>query len=285
MKKIQALAMLILVLSLEGWVSDPVQAQTPPPPAPPSQAPAGNGEEIIKQSKELLYRINDQKNKVTLTLIDQSGSKREIVAWRYWKNYNNQGGFTSKTGIFTLSPPDLRGQAILIWDYTGGKPEDLWLYLPVLRNTRRLQPTEQDEAFMGSDLTFGDMGQRGIEEDTHTLVGKEVYKGTPCFVVESVPKDKDSFYKKKVTWVSEKDYTIQKIDYYDRNGNLLKHQTIDWQILKGKKGNVYVWKRTDLVNVQTGHKTSFEVSDLKVNIGLSDNDFTERVLKMGGPRR
>jgi len=249
--------------------------------APPASSIL-SGEEIIKRSKELLYRIEDQKNKVNLRLIDQDGTVKDVVAQRYWKNYRNRDGFSGKTIIFTEIPADLRGQAILIWDYsTEGKAEDLWLYLPALRNTRRVPPQAQDEAFMGSDLTFADMGQRRLDEDVHKALGEETVRGVPSYVVESVPKDKDSIYGKKVSWVSKNDYTIQKIDYYDRSGKLLKNQTIDWQVLQEKQTPVYVWKTTEVTNVQRKHKTIFTVSELKINIGLADGDFTDRMLKIG----
>jgi len=260
-------------------------AQTAPAPSAPSgQLPSGA--DVMKKSKDLLYRIQDQKNKVTLKLIEKDGAQREIVVWRYWKNYNNQDGFGSKTVLFTESPADSRGVAFLIWDYSAeGKPEDLWLYLPALRNTRRISARDQNDAFLGSDLTFGDMGQRRLDEDDHKTLGEETFRGVPSFIVESIPKDKDTIYGKKLTWVSEVDYTIQKIDYYDQNGRLLKRQTIDWQTLKDRGNDVYVWKKTEIVNVQNGHKTIFEVSDLTLNVGLTDADFTERVLKTGGLRK
>lgn len=272
---------IILLLSLAAI--RPALAQSPPPPA---AAPIPSGEEIIKNSKALLYKIDDQKNKVTLKLIDRNGAQKEILAWRYWKNYKNENGFSGKTIIFTESPAEMRGQAILIWDYSKeGKSEDLWIYLPTLRNTRRVLPQQQDEAFMGSDLTFADMGQRRLDEDTHQTTGKQTYRGVSCFVVESIPKEKENVYSKKVTLVSENDYTVQKIDYYDRKGQLLKRQTIDWQSIKEKEDTIYIWKKTDIVNVQTGHKTIFEVNDLKVNVGFSDEDFTERALTTGGPKK
>lgn len=271
----------IWILLIAGLSIRPALAQAPAQaPAAPETLPSG--EELIKKSKELLYEIKDLKNRVTLKLIDRSGSVKEIVASRNWKNYNNENGFSSKTVIFTELPADLRGQSILIWDYASTeKGEDIWIYLPGLRNVRRVLPQQQDEAFMGSDLTFADMGQRRLDEDVHQTIKKESYRGVPCFVVESTPKVKGGLYSKKVNWVSESDYTIQKIDYYDRTGNLLKRQTIDWNALKEGEKNVYTWKKTDIVNVQNGHKTIFLVSDLKVNIGLPDEDFTERVLQGG----
>ncbi len=253
---------------------------------PAAPEPLPSGEETIKKSRELLYKIKDQKNKVTLKLIDRNGSMKEIVAWRNWKNYHNENGFSSKTVIFTDAPADMRGQSLLIWDYAAAdKGEDIWIYLPALRNVRRVLPQNQDEAFMGSDLTFADMGQRELHEDVHKTINRESYRGVPCLVVESTPKEKGSIYSKKVSWVSENDYTIQKIDYYDRNGKLLKRQTIDWNVLKDGEESVYIWKKTDIMNIQNGHKTIFTVSDLKINTGLSDEDFTERMLQGGSSKR
>lgn len=269
-----------LTLSLLFLTAALAAAQTPAP------APGPSGEEIIKKSKELLYRIQDQKNKVTLKLIEKDGAQRDIVAWRYWKNYNNQDGFDSKMVLFTDSPADSRGVAFLIWDYSAeGKPDDLWLYLPALRNTRRISSRDQNDAFMGSDLTFGDMGQRRLDEDTHTMVGEEVFRAVPCFVVESVPREKESIYSKKRISVSKKDYTVQKVEYFDQNKRLLKVQTIDWQTLKEKDTDIFVWKQSNIENRQNHHRTIFEVSDLKLNLGLADGDFTERVLKAGGLRK
>ncbi|HZR45317.1 MAG TPA: hypothetical protein VFA47_01340, partial [Candidatus Manganitrophaceae bacterium] len=74
MKMMQRSIWIILVAGL--WAR-PVFAQAP---AAPEALPPG--EELIKKSKELLYEIKDLKNRVTLKLIDRSGSVKEIVASR-----------------------------------------------------------------------------------------------------------------------------------------------------------------------------------------------------------
>lgn len=246
------------------------------------EAPASSntldGTEIIKKSRELIYQIGDQKNKVILHLIEKDGTKKKIEASRYWKNYRAKEGLDSKMLLVTDFPPDSRGISFLIWDYSQeNKTDDLWLYLPALRMVRRISAQDQNDAFLGSDLTFGDMGQRRLDEDEHKLLREEGYLGTQTYVVESVPKEKTSIYSKKVSWISKDSWTVLKIDYYDRNSKLLKRQTIEWQSLD----NFSVWKKTEVTNVQNGHRTIFEVSDLRVNGGLEDEDFTERSLKTG----
>jgi len=267
-RKPLGLIVLFSVLLLGFWV-------------PHTEAGKLTGEEIIKKSRDLIYQVEDQKNTVNLLLIERDGSKKKIIATRFWKNYRSKKGVDSKMLLITEFPPDSRGISFLIWDYSKkNKGDDLWLYLPALRMVRRISAQDQNDAFLGSDLTFGDMGQRRLDEDVHTFLKEEAYRGTPVYLVESAPIEKSSIYSKKTSWISKKDWTVLKIDYYDRNKKLLKRQTIDWQTVNG----LFVWKETNVTNVQNGHRTLFGVGDLEVNIGLQDGDFTERTLKRGRKR-
>ena len=245
------------------------------------------GLDVMKKTREL-YLAKDQVSTVTLRKIDKKGDEQKIVTKRYWKAYGGKDGFESKTLFVTEFPPDQRGVGFLIWDHAkAGQPDDLRLYLPSLKQVRRMTTREQDDAFMGSDLTFADLGQRELNEDTHTLLRTEKCQTTDggqrssvtldCYVVQSVPNDQDSLYGKKITWVLAGDLTPIKIDYFDRKGELLKTQAIEWQ----HPENVWAWKKAEVKNVQTSHRTLFEISDLKNNVGVSDDDFTERALRTG----
>lgn len=272
--------LVILVMSFSGLMGCFDTLRIPTSPAVPSLP---SGDEVIRKSREHLDQIQDERSKIILTLIARDGSEQETVIWRYWKNKNNREGFASKSIFFTESPVSLRGQAFLVWDYSiEGRPQDLWIYLPHLRNILRVPPQEQGAPFMGSDLTFADMGQRRLNEDTHKTIGRDIYRGVACFVVESIPKGKKGVYGKTVTWVSEDHYTVQKIDYYDQKGEFLKQQTIDWEILNDKGKDIYFWKKTGVVNMQNHHRTVLEIRNRTINMGLSDDDFTERALKAGG---
>jgi len=238
-----------------------------------------SGLEIIRHSKALLYQVDDQKNLVTLTLIERDGTQKKIVAGRIWKNYRGKGGIDSKMLLVTQRPRDSEGVGFLIWDYSEkNKSDDLWLYLPALHMVRRISAADQNDAFLGSDLTFGDMGQRRLDEDRHSLLREEDLLGLETYVVESVPKEKGSIYSRKLSWISKKDWTVLRKDYFDLNQRLLKRQTLTWQKIEGD----YVWKKTSVKNVQNGHQTLFEVSDVTVNIGLREEDFSEKSLKEGG---
>jgi outer membrane lipoprotein-sorting protein len=252
-------------------------APSAPGGGPPETQEKLDGLAIMKKSRDL-YLSKDQISTVTLQLIDKDGSERKIVTRRLWKNYAGQDGLDSKTLFWTEFPPDNKGTGFLIWDYaTDGKPDDLWLYLPSLRQSRRMTTRDQDDAFMGSDLTFADMGQRRLDEDVHTLIGDGKANDILCYIVQSVPKEKNSIYSKKESCISKKDWLTVGVNYFDRKGVLLKTQTIEWM----EKGGVHIYKQMMVKNVQTGHSTIFTISDLKLDNGLRDDELTERALKTG----
>ena len=241
-----------------------------------AQAADLTGIDIIKKSREL-PQGPDQRSTVTLELINADGSSRKIVTKRLWKDFGGKKGYAAKTVFFTMFPPDSKGVGFLIWDSADPKQKDkLWLYLPSLKQVRKVSVRDQDDAFMGSDLTFADMGQRLLAEDTHSLVGEETLDGADYYVVESVPVS-ESIYGKKKLWVSKDDFTTLKIEYYDRKQDLLKTQDITWI----RDGKMRVYKELDVTNVQTNHRTVYTITELETNVGLKDRDFSDRGLKRG----
>ena len=237
---------------------------------------AMSGTDIIKKSREL-YQGPDQRSTVTLELINADGSARKIVTKRLWKDFKGKGGYAAKTVFYTMFPPDSKGVGFLIWDTSDPKQKDkLWLYLPSLKQVRKVSVRDQDDAFMGSDLTFADMGQRLLDEDAHSLVGEETINGKGYYIVESVPVS-ESIYGKKRMWIDKEDFTTLKIEYYDRKQELLKTQDIDWI----RDGDMRVYKQLDVKNVQTGHRTIYTITDLQTGVGLKDKDFSDRGLKRG----
>ncbi len=225
----------------------------------------------------------DQSSTVKMTLIDSLGNKRTIITLRRHKHYGGKEGIDNKSVFFTEFPPDQKGTGFLIWDYAiEGKPDDLWLYLPSLRTVRRMTTRDQHDSFMGSDLTFADMGARRLDEDEHKLLFEGVCKGLNehCYVIDSIPKEKNSPYGKKRYFIAKKGWVAKKVEFYDRKMKPLKLQVIAWR----RVGEVLVWTHSEITNVQSKHKTIFEISDVKNNTGLKDANFSDRALSRGIPR-
>jgi len=128
-------------------------------------AGAITGEEIAK-----LWDNRDDGDtsisKSRFILENKRGQQRVRQTIRYWKDEDGKDGFEEKSVIFFLSPPDIRKTAFLNWSYADiNKDDDQWLYLPALKKVKRIASDNKDDYFMGTDLTYDDMGDRKIEED------------------------------------------------------------------------------------------------------------------------
>ncbi len=236
------------------------------------------GLEIMK-NEDNRDRGKDMTSKSVFTLINKRGQKRIRNTTYYWKDYKGKDGFDEKSFIFFNSPPEVEGTGFLNWSYIDiDKDDDQWLYLPALRKIKRISGSDTEDSFMGTDFTFDDMGDRHVEEDDHTLLRNETYEGKDCYVVQSIPKEKNYIYSKKIIWVDTKEWIPYKIEFYDRKARLMKILLFKWTKIQG----IWVSTLLEMANVQTGHRTTIEVSDIKINVGLKDSFFAKRTLRRMG---
>lgn len=242
-----------------------------------------SGAEIVRNC-DYKYAGEDQKSQLTIKLKDQAGNERQTVYLRLWKDYKGADDIQDKMVLFTLYPPDAKGAAFMRTAFSpeSRKSADQLIYLPVLRKIRRVSVRDLGDSFLGSDLTYGDISLRRVEDDTHKFVRIDRDRqGREFYVVESVPKEAQSLYGKKVNWYTKTDDWEQcvkvRVDYYDKKDAFLKRQLIKWQ----RVGPAWVWEKVFVQNAQTFHSSFFEVEKVEINIGLKDELFSERRLRLG----
>lgn len=241
----------------------------------------GTNNIFAQTGKEIAFKVYDRatakdgESDMKMTLINKKGGKRVRNLHQYFKDY----GDVEKKTLFFKSPADVKNTAFMNWSYDdASKSDDQWLYLPALKKVKRISSSSKDNEFMGSDFTYADMEKRHPDEDTHKLLKSENMGGENCWVVVVTPKDEDDMYSKKTVWISKSKLLPMKMDYYDEDGELLKTLTIN----KIQKVGKY-WVITDelMHNVQKNHKTQILISNMKVDLGLSDSKFSQRAMKKG----
>ncbi|MCG8472461.1 MAG: outer membrane lipoprotein-sorting protein [Desulfobacterales bacterium] len=208
---------------------------------------------------------------VRMTLVNRRGRKRirEMSSWRL-----DEGKDTKKLMRFK-KPADVEGTAFLSWDYDNPDTEDdRWLYMPALRNTRRISGKANDDYFMGTDFTYDDMGDRNVDEDTHTLLREETVENTPCWVVSSVPVDPTDMYTQTINWIGKETKTPLKKEYYDKDGLLKTYTAESIENIDG------FWTVTAMrmENHSENHKTLMRFSGVKYNTGMKKNLFRVNAL-------
>ena len=245
--------------------------------------------ESVPTGKEIFQRCNykypgeDQQSTLTIILRDKDGNERKNVYHRLWKDYKGAESIVDKMVLYTEFPPDAEGAAFMRWAYSAAsdKNADQWIYLPVLKKIRRVAIRDPGDSFLGSDLTYADISTRDIDADEHKLTQVLKRGDQEFFAVESTPHDgKRSLYSKTISWFEKgQDWmgcVKRQVDYYDNKGIPLKQQLIKWQ----QVAKAWVWSEVLVKNLQTGHSSLFRITDVRINVGLPDDAFTERALTL-----
>lgn len=232
----------------------------------PAWAEAGAG-----NAKEILERVNknmsatDESATVHMRIIEKNGAKkdREMTIQRSSK------GSAKNVLVRLHSPSDIRGTSLL--SVEKGTKKDQWLFLPSTKKSRRILSQNQGGNFLGSELSYEDMGgSQGVQFDSK-VIRTETKGATKVAVIESTPKAGESAYSKIVSWVPLDKYVVTKVDYYDKRGKLLK--TALFANYKQFSGT---WRATkmQIKNVQNGRGTVMALKGLAINKGIDEDTFS-----------
>jgi hypothetical protein len=90
----------------------------------------------------------------TLELAAESEGMRPVV--RTLQIVRKQSVQPGRALVRFLEPPDVRRTSVLILENATAN-DDLWVYLPALRMTRRISASQRADAFFGTDLSYEDV--------------------------------------------------------------------------------------------------------------------------------
>jgi uncharacterized protein len=238
-----------------------------------------SAEEIMKRSYAAV-RTNDSTSDSTFKLVNANGQER--VRETTGKTKLIKGTTDNRRYVQFLSPSDVKGTKTLLVEHSGSD-DDIWIYLPALKKTRRLVSSDKKSSFVGTDFSYGDVIGHKVEDWNHKLVKEETIDGKPCFVIESTPKTpevgQNSGYSKRVGWIEKESFIAIKGEGYD-SANALSKRFSAKKLEKVDAANGK-WQPMEISaeDVSTGHKTIIEFRNYKANVGVGDEVFTARYLE------
>jgi outer membrane lipoprotein-sorting protein len=214
---------------------------------------------------------------ISVTLIDKNGKTRN----REIASYTMKDGTTDKTVLVFKTPRDVAGISYLTYDYPDKADgttvdSDSWIYLPAMKKVRRVSGSSKDDDFQGTDFTYDDLGTRSLSKDNFALLGEEKVNGVDCWILEAKAKDAKAKVSRRITWVDKKTYVVRKGEYYDKQNRLQK--TLSCENIQQVKGYWTTLKMT-MTNVQTNHKTVYEINNLKYDEKVNESYFTVSALE------
>ncbi|MDD3739705.1 MAG: outer membrane lipoprotein-sorting protein [Bacteroidales bacterium] len=231
---------------------------------------AQDAKEIVnKSTKAILSDAMEMTS--TLKIYDNKGNVRT----RQVKNTTKKFADATKTIIKFLSPADVKGTGMLIFDYEE-KDDDMWVYLPSLKKTRRIVSSEKSSSFMGSEFSNSDMSKPKMSDynykllSTETISGKEYYKiETTCKTAEIEAIEK---FKRKITYIEKSTYLPYKTETYDKDNKLIK--TITMTDYKLQSTGKYMAFKMTAVNNKTGRKSEIIITNLVTSSSLDESYFS-----------
>ncbi len=227
---------------------------------------SGSGQkpaDIIEKSRDAV-QVSSFEAVSTLTITDSRGNQRIRKNTMASKTFEDN---TEKRIIKFISPAEVQGTGILIYDYEN-RPDDMWIYLPALRKTRRIVSREKSNSFMGSEFSNADMTAPSMEDFEYKLLGSERIGEVMCWKIESIPvnmvKEDEYGYSRSVRWIGKNDYIARRSEYFDYDNALIKRiETVEFKLLDSSVGKYMV---TDMVaeNFQNGRSSRMKINQIDI---------------------
>lgn len=228
------------------------------------------GEEIIQKVNDL-YNPETSYAKSRMTIVTTSGQKRTFLSESWSMNRGE------KNLVRYLEPRRVKGQAVLMLN----NADDIWMFFPRTQRVRKLATHAKKQKMQGSDFSYEDMGSGDafIKDFSSKRLEDEKIEGHDCYKLEltRVP-ESDVSYSRLIIWVIKENFVPVVIDYYhedDPNRWLKRLVGSDIRTIDG----IPTAMKIVMSNKEDNTQTEMEIIEIKYNIELSSEMFTERRLK------
>jgi hypothetical protein len=224
---------------------------------------------IMSNSRDLSITGSLNAN-VVLTITEKGGSTRSRTISMMTKSYTDG---LEKRLIRFLEPADVRGTAMLVFDNKNSSDE-MWIYLPALKKTRRIVTSEKGKSFMSSEFSNADMSSPAISDFTHRHMENSGNENQ--WIIESTPVNEDRAdeygYSRKVNYVSMDKNQVQKMEFYNFDNEIFKVVEIKsfFPLSDGK----YMVRNMVANNLNTNRKSEILFSNISEGVKVEDSNFT-----------
>ena len=288
----------------------------------PMDLPYPNGE--IKDANVIMdnvYFVNHfyafknysiEKNRRTITVIvKKSEGKKPLTDTleRYLNNDYKDDATVKAKDLAIFRSGKMKGTGMLITDYKDdARSQEYLVWLPALRKIRRFAQPAHDDAWGGTDFTFGDVTLRKPMHETHEFLGTETfgrtlhtmnipkaqktrttkklpastdeYKNTKVYKVKSTTKFKSWWYDYRISYINTKNLSDILVEYF-KDGKKIKTLEKKWDKIKGQSDpralRWAIWYAKDLRN---NHETEayMPLKVTKYNTNLKKRLWSKKTL-------
>jgi hypothetical protein len=232
-------------------------------------------DEIVERANLAAYYAGDDGSaRVRMTITDAQDRSR-TRDFAIVRRDVEDGGDQDYAVLFSR-PADLRNTVFLVKKHVDSD-DDRWLYLPGLDLVNRIAAGDKRTSFVGSHFVYEDVSGRGLEEDTHELLETT----ETHYVVKNTPLDEGADFTHWNVWIDKTTFLPARMDYFDDTGEVYRRiEAVEVEEIGGYP-TVTTMRVSDL---RSGGETVSVFSDVRYDIGVPEDVFTERTLR-NPPRR
>jgi hypothetical protein len=231
------------------------------------------------------YGIGKEGDLSTIVIKRQADGKLTTnTVERYLNNAYDDGKINAKD-LAIFGSGHLRGTGLLITEYVDVEKSQLYsIWLPTLRRIRKFPEPAHDDAWSGSDFTFGDVYLRRPYHENHTLLGTETLqdclrimeipesertkhmsalpepacepKGRDVYKIKSTTKFDDWWYDYRISYIDTENFADYRTDYY-KDGEYVKFIERYWYKPEnsGPDPRALSWGYWYGKNMKSGHES------------------------------
>lgn len=239
----------------------------------------------IVEKMDTRYTGDSSRARAQLVLIDRRGRERvrDLVM------YQLDQGEVEKAITFFLSPADVEGTAYLSYDYADDRDDDSWLYLPALKQVRRIASGDRSGSFMGSDFTYSDINGVTTDWYQYELLDESAeVDGAEAWLIESTPKpdyaervSDETGYKKSHLWIRKDNFIQVRAKIWEERANRIKYfSASELEEIDG----IWTPMRMQMIttrNDEREHSSVFQFSEMVYNEHTDESLFTTQAMQEG----
>ena len=228
------------------------------------------------------YAITKDGKDVTALILRAKGSNPlTLTLERYLNNEPTAAGVNAQD-LAIFRSGKLKGTGMLITDFSdANKSQSYEIFIPSIRKVRRFAEPARDDAWGGSDFTFGDVTLRKPGHETHELLGKAAFAGclgvmkdvkrnkytqkadikADCSVdgkevykLKSTANDANWWYDNRVSYIDAKTFADYRTEYF-KGGNHVKTIDRSWVSAGLSDPRSSYWGYWYGTTLATGHET------------------------------
>jgi hypothetical protein len=223
---------------------------------------------IMSKSRELSLTGSMSAN-INLSITEKNGASRLRTIFMTTKSYPDG---TEKRFIKFIEPADVRNTAMLVID-NKDTPDEMWIYLPALKKTRRIVSSEKGKSFMSSEFSNADMSSPTLSDFVNKHLSGSGSNNQ--WIIESTPVNEDKAdeygYSKKLSYISMDKYQISKMEFYNFDDELYK--TIEIKSIYPLPEGRFIIKDMMANNILTNRKSELILNKISEGLKVDDSFF------------